>query len=83
MNLLGCEDLWIDVEIKQLRKSYSVGIIYRHPHNNNLHLFFVNFNQMLFCMNSKGRTCIILGNININLNENTLNLFSKDYLKIL
>jgi len=42
--LVGCEDLWIEVNLCQSEGSYLLAIIYRHPHNNT-HLFIKSLNH--------------------------------------
>ena len=34
LNIDGCEDLWLDVDIPGLKNNYTFAVIYRHPWNN-------------------------------------------------
>ena len=62
-----CKDLWIDIEFSN-HKTYTFSVIYRHPHNNHL-AFFEALDERMFMLNKKKKKCLVLGDINIDLNQ--------------
>ena len=68
LNLEGCEDLWIDVELNCSKNHYLFGVIYRHP-NSKVNNFLQELNTKLSLITQKNKKCIIMGDININLLE--------------
>ena len=68
LNLKGCEDLWIDVELNCSKNQYLFGEIYRHP-NSKVNNFLQELNIKLSLITQKSKKCIIMGDININIIE--------------
>jgi len=47
--------------------SYTIGIIYRHPHSTSIDDFIEYFSHYLSELNSSKQTYFILGDINVNI----------------
>ena len=63
-------------------KSYTFSVIYRHPHNN--HPAFFEARDKRMCMlNIKKKKCLVLGDINIDLNPKNVKPASSDYIHLL
>ena len=70
LNTEGCEDLWLDIDIKNKRgdtfPKFIVGVIYRHPDHQYID-FLSNFCNTLHSLNKIKANYIIVGDFNINL----------------
>ena len=77
LNLEGCEDLWIDVELNCAKSHYLYGVICRHP-NSNVNNFLQELNTKLSLITQKNKKCIIMGDINMNVIEKSTQ--TVDYL---
>ena len=80
LNLEGCEDLWIDVELNCAKSHYLYGVIYRHP-NSKVNNFLQELNTKLSLITQKNKKCIIMGDINMNVIEKSTQ--TVDYLLML
>ena len=80
LNLEGCEDLWIDVELNCSKNRYLFGVIYRHP-DSKVNNFLQELNTKLSLITQKNKKCIIMEDINISLIEKSRQ--TVDYLLIL
>ena len=65
----GCENIWIGINTNTSSK-YLIGLIYGHP-KSNVYEFTVKFNECLQKVNGANIKCIVLGDFNINLLNNT------------
>ena len=81
LQVQGCEDLWIDIEFSN-QKTYTFSVIYRHPQNNHL-AFFEALDKRMFMLNKKKKKCLVLGDINIDLNPENVKPASSDYIHLL
>ena len=68
LNIDGCEDLWLDVDISGLKNNYAFAAIYRHPWNNHS-TFLEALDSNMQALNSKGNKAMLRGDININLDS--------------
>ena len=66
LNIDGCEELWLDIDIPGLKNNYTFAVIYRHPWNNHS-TFLKALHSNMQALNSKGNKAMIFGDININL----------------
>ena len=80
LNLEGCEDLWMDVELNCSKNNYLFGVIYRHP-NSKVNNFLQELNTKLSLITQKTKKCIIMGDIKVNLIEKSTP--TVDYLLML
>ena len=80
LNLKGCEDLWMDVELNCSKNNYLFGVIYRHP-NSKVNNFLQELNTELSLITQKTKKCIIMGDIKVNLIEKSTP--TVDYLLML
>ena len=65
----GCENIWISINTNTSQK-YLIGLIYRHP-KSNVFEFTAKFNECLQKVNGANIKCIVLGDYNIYLLNNT------------
>lgn len=79
LKLNSCEDLWVEVYLKNNRK-LTFGVIYRHP-KGNLNDFKLKFEQTIENLNKNNSSYIICGDYNIDLLK--CNLFINDYIESL
>ena len=80
LNLEGCEDLWIDVELNCSKNQYFFRVIYRHP-NSKVNNVLQELNTKLSLISQKNKKCFIMGDININLIQKNAQIV--DYLLML
>ena len=80
LNLEGCEDLWIDVELNRSKNHCLFEVIYRYP-NSKVKNFLQELNTKSSLITQKNKKCIIMGDININLIEKSTQ--TVDYLLML
>ena len=79
--MLGCEDLWIDIEFSN-HKTYTFSVIYRHPQNNHS-AFFEALDKRMFMLSKKKKKCLVLGDINIDLSCENVKPASFVYIHLL
>ena len=82
LDLLSCEDIWINVFKKNSLKKYLIGVVYRHP-NTSKSDFITRFGDILQKINSTNLETFIVGDFNIDTlcsNFDELSPSSKDYL---
>ena len=58
--------MWLDIELAN-NKAYTFLVIYRHQENN-YQAFFETLDKRMFMLNKQKKKCLVLGDININLN---------------
>ena len=68
LNIDGCEDLWLEIDIPGLKNNYTFAVIYRHPWNNHS-TFLEALDSNMQALNSKGNKAMLLGDVNINLDS--------------
>ena len=81
LDLLSCEDIWINVFKKNSSKKYLIGVIYHHP-NNSKSDFITRFGDILQKINSTNLETFIVVDFNIDTlysNFDQLSPSSKDY----
>ena len=66
LHVQECEGSWIDAEFSN-HKAYTFSVIYRHPQNN-YQTFFEALDKRMFMLNKKNKKCLVLEDINIDLN---------------
>ena len=82
LNVDGCEDLWLDVDIPGLKNNYTFAVIYRHPCNNHS-TFLKALDSNMQALNSKGNKAMLLGDVNINLDSDINVPYLADYSHII
>ena len=78
-DLHGCESLWLTIHQPNTKKVITIATIYRHP-GESVDKFIEDFSICLDKLTSAKRTFYILGDINININENDSSTPTKKYI---
>ena len=76
-----CENIWIDFKLNN-NKNLVIGTVYTHP-KQNTSFFIEKFSEILHTLNRENCTCLVLGDININLNKSKISTHALDYTNIL
>ena len=77
LNLVECEDIWIETSLNQNKQKLIIGVVYRHP-SYNLKPFIESFENSIEKINRMKANYIVCGDFNINLLKN--NSTVTDYL---
>ena len=79
-NVDSLEDLWLEANVGHSK--YIIGGIYRHP-NHSLDQYMLGLEKTLAIISKQKYSCIIAGDINIDLSKFNINKNTQEYLQLL
>ena len=79
LQVRGCEDLWLEVDLPDAKCKFVFSVIYRHPCNNT-NAFLEALDDNMQKLHKKRARVIIMGDINIDLSSTHHSLSQNDYL---